>query len=40
MLFYLFLDIKMSPRKKRGESWSEDDLKAALRAVRKGKLSQ
>ncbi|KAL0821830.1 hypothetical protein ABMA28_005237 [Loxostege sticticalis] len=30
----------MSPRKKRGESWSEDDLKAALRAVRKGKLSQ
>ncbi|KAH9638774.1 hypothetical protein HF086_002014 [Spodoptera exigua] len=33
-------DIKMSPRKKRGESWSEDDLKAALRAVKKGKLSQ
>ncbi|KAF9423971.1 hypothetical protein HW555_000680 [Spodoptera exigua] len=30
----------MSPRKKRGESWSEDDLKAALRAVKKGKLSQ
>lgn len=30
----------MSPRKKRGESWSEDDLKVALRAVRKGKLSQ
>ncbi|CAH2084962.1 unnamed protein product [Euphydryas editha] len=29
-----------SPRKKRGESWSEDTMKAAINAVQKGRLTQ